>query len=124
MFITSAHVINFDLPRDIDSYVHRIGRTGRAGKSGLATVFFFNTKISCIAKPISELMKEVHQEAPGWLDQYAESHSSSSDYRHGSKRFGGRDFLSGNDTSYGNADYGEAAAYSGEYESVVASGWE
>ncbi|CAD6226319.1 unnamed protein product [Miscanthus lutarioriparius] len=29
-----AHVINFDLPNDIDDYVHRIGRTGRAGKSG------------------------------------------------------------------------------------------
>ncbi|KAK6124603.1 hypothetical protein DH2020_041658 [Rehmannia glutinosa] len=28
-----AHVINFDLPNDIDDYVHRIGRTGRAGKT-------------------------------------------------------------------------------------------
>ncbi|GFH29090.1 uncharacterized protein HaLaN_27692, partial [Haematococcus lacustris] len=27
-----THVINFDLPKDIDDYVHRIGRTGRAGK--------------------------------------------------------------------------------------------
>ncbi|KAI7736609.1 hypothetical protein M8C21_033676, partial [Ambrosia artemisiifolia] len=78
-----AHVINFDLPRDIDSYVHRIGRTGRAGKSGLATAFF-NAKNSGVAKLISELMKEAHQEAPSWLDQYAESYSSSSDYRHGS----------------------------------------
>ncbi|OEU17881.1 DEAD-domain-containing protein [Fragilariopsis cylindrus CCMP1102] len=33
-----AHVINYDLPgRSIDSYSHRIGRTGRAGKAGLAT---------------------------------------------------------------------------------------
>jgi ATP-dependent RNA helicase DDX3X len=35
-----THVINFDLPSDIDDYVHRIGRTGRAGKKGLATAFF------------------------------------------------------------------------------------
>jgi len=28
------HVINFDLPSDIDEYVHRIGRTGRAGMAG------------------------------------------------------------------------------------------
>jgi ATP-dependent RNA helicase DDX3X len=28
------HVINFDLPSDIDEYVHRIGRTGRAGMTG------------------------------------------------------------------------------------------
>lgn len=35
-----AHVINYDLPsRSIDSYNHRIGRTGRAGKEGFATSF-------------------------------------------------------------------------------------
>ncbi|KAG6787588.1 hypothetical protein POTOM_003630 [Populus tomentosa] len=32
-----AHVVNFDLPNDIDDYVHRIGRTGRAGKSARAS---------------------------------------------------------------------------------------
>jgi len=34
-----THVFNFDLPQEIDSYVHRIGRTGRAGKEGLALTF-------------------------------------------------------------------------------------
>lgn len=34
-----THVYNFDLPQDPESYVHRIGRTGRAGKSGLAISF-------------------------------------------------------------------------------------
>ena len=33
------HVVNFDMPRDIESYVHRIGRTGRSGKTGLSTTF-------------------------------------------------------------------------------------
>eukprot|EP00633_Aureoumbra_lagunensis_P002102 CAMPEP_0197295298 /NCGR_PEP_ID=MMETSP0890-20130614/35206_1 /TAXON_ID=44058 ORGANISM="Aureoumbra lagunensis, Strain CCMP1510" /NCGR_SAMPLE_ID=MMETSP0890 /ASSEMBLY_ACC=CAM_ASM_000533 /LENGTH=701 /DNA_ID=CAMNT_0042771211 /DNA_START=43 /DNA_END=2148 /DNA_ORIENTATION=- len=32
-----SHVINFDMPLKIENYSHRIGRTGRAGKSGLAT---------------------------------------------------------------------------------------
>jgi ATP-dependent RNA helicase DeaD len=31
-----THVINYDLPQDIESYVHRIGRTGRANKTGIA----------------------------------------------------------------------------------------
>ena len=34
------HVINFDMPKDIDEYVHRIGRTGRLGNAGRATSFF------------------------------------------------------------------------------------
>lgn len=32
-----THVFNFDIPQDSEGYVHRIGRTGRAGESGLAT---------------------------------------------------------------------------------------
>lgn len=34
-----SHVINFDLPQSYDDYVHRIGRTGRGGKSGIALTF-------------------------------------------------------------------------------------
>lgn len=34
-----THVYNFDIPQDPESYVHRIGRTGRAGKSGIAMLF-------------------------------------------------------------------------------------
>jgi len=33
------HVINFDLPGDIEEYVHRIGRTGRVGNLGEFSVF-------------------------------------------------------------------------------------
>lgn len=34
-----SHVVNFDLPADSEDYVHRIGRTGRAGKTGIAISF-------------------------------------------------------------------------------------
>ena len=51
-----THVINFDLPNDIDDYVHRIGRTGRAGKKGLATAFL-SDKDSNLAKPLAELLQ-------------------------------------------------------------------
>lgn len=34
-----SHVINYQMPMSLDSYIHRIGRTGRAGKSGIALTF-------------------------------------------------------------------------------------
>jgi len=34
-----SQVINYDMPNKIENYCHRIGRTGRAGKEGLATTF-------------------------------------------------------------------------------------
>ena len=34
-----SHVINYDMPQSYDDYIHRIGRTGRAGKKGFALTF-------------------------------------------------------------------------------------
>lgn len=34
-----THVFNYDIPHDTDSYIHRIGRTGRAGETGMAITF-------------------------------------------------------------------------------------
>lgn len=39
-----AHVVNFDVPREAEDYIHRIGRTGRRGKSGHATTFAIPVK--------------------------------------------------------------------------------
>ncbi|KAM0003474.1 putative RNA helicase [Helianthus debilis subsp. tardiflorus] len=41
-----AHVVNLDLPKTMEDYVHRIGRTGRAGSTGRATSFY--TDLPCI----------------------------------------------------------------------------
>ena len=35
-----AHVINYDLPDEAENFIHRIGRTGRAGETGVASTFF------------------------------------------------------------------------------------
>ena len=45
-----SHVINFDLPRDIEDYVHRIGRTGRAGKNGIAISFAGSKDVHLVPK--------------------------------------------------------------------------
>ncbi len=41
-----THVYNFDIPQDPESYVHRIGRTGRAGKTGVAVSFITPREMS------------------------------------------------------------------------------
>lgn len=45
---TISHVINFDLPRSTEDYVHRIGRTGRAGASGTALSFASHKEMSLV----------------------------------------------------------------------------
>ena len=61
-----AHVINYDLPSDIDDYVHRIGRTGRAGNVGIATAFF-NRNNKNVVKGLIDLLSEANQEVPDFL---------------------------------------------------------
>ena len=60
-------VLNFDLPTDIDDYVHRIGRTGRAGNTGVA-ISFFNENNSNIVKDLVSLLKETNQDVPSFLN--------------------------------------------------------
>ena len=63
-----TQVVNYDLPTNIDDYVHRIGRTGRAGHPGSA-LSFVNEKNSGVVRELVELLEEGHQEVPAWLIQ-------------------------------------------------------
>ncbi|KAK8663195.1 hypothetical protein V6N13_025075 [Hibiscus sabdariffa] len=130
-----AHVVNFDLPNDIDDYVHRIGRTGRAGKTGLATAFFNESNLS-LARSLAELMQEASQEVPVWLTRYASraSYGGSKNRRYGGGRFGGRDFrregsLGRNLDHYGGGGVNSGSVYGvpgnyGGYAPGVASAWD
>lgn len=62
------HVINYDMPNDIDEYVHRIGRTGRAGNLGVATSFM-TEKNRNLSRDLLSVLSEAHQEVPHWLGQ-------------------------------------------------------
>ena len=64
------HVINFDLPSEVDEYVHRIGRTGRAGNTGWATAFF-NERNMKIAPDLIEILTEAKQIIPAKLRDIA-----------------------------------------------------
>ena len=49
-----THVINYDLPTSITSYVHRVGRTARAGKAGQAWTLFSKTEAAWFLKQIAK----------------------------------------------------------------------
>ena len=53
------HVINFDMPKEIETYVHRIGRTGRCGKTGVATTFINKNCSEAILLDLKFLLSEV-----------------------------------------------------------------
>ncbi|XP_065643957.1 putative ATP-dependent RNA helicase Pl10 isoform X2 [Hydra vulgaris] len=100
------HVINFDMPSDIEEYVHRIGRTGRVGHTGLATSFF-NDKNRNVARDLMDILAEAKQEIPSWLEsmgyqaqqhQAAKKAQKTNRYGGGGGGFGGRDYrqFSGN----------------------------
>ena len=65
-------VLNFDVPNDVDDYVHRIGRTGRVGSCGQA-ISFFNEKNRPIAAKLLSLLKETQQQVPDFLIRMVES---------------------------------------------------
>ena len=63
------HVINYDLPKEVDEYVHRIGRTGRVGNIGKATSFFDPTSDNDIALAASliKILGDADQTVPDFL---------------------------------------------------------
>ncbi|WP_135081185.1 DEAD/DEAH box helicase [Terasakiella sp. SH-1] len=65
-----SHVINYDMPLEGDAYVHRIGRTGRAGQSGIALSFCTDGE-SDLLKQIERTIKQrvdIHDDHPYHAD--------------------------------------------------------
>lgn len=83
-----SHVVNFDLPGDIDDYVHRIGRTGRAGNVGIATAFFNRSNLN-VVKGLIELLNEANQEIPDFLSKIAREHTFEKNSRGKGGKFSG-----------------------------------
>lgn len=131
-----THVVNYDLPGDIDDYVHRIGRTGRAGNTGIATAFI-NRGNKNVVKDLIDLLTEASQEVPAFLTTLSREANfggrgrggrgrggGSRDFRRGGASGGGsrfndapsRNFSSGGSSfggsSYGGSSYGNPSSSS------------
>ena len=86
--LTLTHVVNFDLPFVAEDFVHRIGRTGRAGGSGVAiTLATYKEKfrVSNISKVLGKTLEE--QTIPGFEPTVQERRSSFSRDRNGPGSF-------------------------------------
>ena len=64
------YIINYDFPTQIETYVHRIGRTGRAGSTGTAYAFF-TKKDFMLGAELAGILRRAGQEVPEDLQKYA-----------------------------------------------------
>jgi len=71
-----THVINFDMARDCDSYVHRIGRTGRAGEVGEAVTFWNPDYDKACSPALIKIARDAGQEVPDFLQKYEKGKAS------------------------------------------------
>lgn len=67
-----THVYNFDIPQDPESYVHRIGRTGRAGKTGMAMTFVTPREIGQLKNVENTTKRKMDKMKPPTLDEALE----------------------------------------------------
>jgi ATP-dependent RNA helicase DeaD len=67
-----THVYNFDIPQDPESYVHRIGRTGRAGKTGIAMLFVTPREFGQLKNIERTTNRKIDRMTPPTLDEALE----------------------------------------------------
>ena len=91
-----SHVFNFDVPTHSEDYVHRIGRTGRAGRLGTALSIVTREDMKYIDQ-IEKLISRKIDWLGGTLDDIVETEGSRDDSRH--RRGGGRGERGGRDRS-------------------------
>jgi ATP-dependent RNA helicase DDX3X len=93
-FPNISYVINKEIPRNIEDYVHRVGRTGRSGYSGTAiTLIRDDETASC--QDLLNILKKFKQEIPDWFEEVCRNAKADlQDKRRdrGNRRGGGQNF--------------------------------
>ncbi|TRY84239.1 hypothetical protein DNTS_028933 [Danionella cerebrum] len=89
------HVVNFDMPSNIDEYVHRIGRTGRCGNTGRAVSFFNPESDAPLARSLVKVLSGAQQEVPKWLEEVAFSAHGTTGFNPRGKVFASTDTRKG-----------------------------
>eukprot|EP00347_Sterkiella_histriomuscorum_P016169 403354220 len=133
------YVINYDMPKQVEDYVHRIGRTARAGTSGVAYGLFTRANYM-IAKDLVKLLKEAQQDVPeglwNYVDQARKNKDQKGQYRQWRKNdrsntFGGgyqnngsKNYGSNNQSSGGYGSGGYAGGYQRPTYSAGAGGYQ
>lgn len=118
-------VINFDLPSKFEDYVHRIGRTGRAGHKGKA-VAFVNERSRNLPE-LYDLLKQAKQVIEPWFQSLV---GTASGFRHGRGGRGGnnrnrpqRDYRnSGGNRDFRNSNNGPSRTRTNNYNNGYNSG--
>jgi len=121
-------VINYDFPMQIEDYVHRIGRTGRAGATGQSYTFFTSADAKK-AKDLINILKLANQHVPESLSKMASHMSGSgpgrSRYSRGGGGGGDRDrsgFTGSNSAPLGaNSRYSSSSSNSSSYSNSNSS---
>lgn len=98
-------MVNYDFPNGVEDYVHRIGRTGRAGATGLAYTFFGDQD----AKHASDLIKILEgasQKVPPEVREMATRGGGGMKFRRWGTPSGGGCGRGGGSGGYGDSGYG------------------
>lgn len=84
-----THVLNYDYPNNSEDYIHRIGRTGRAGAKGTA-ITFFTTDNAKQARDLCSILAEAKQQIDPRLAEMARFGGGGGGYGGGRGGYGGR----------------------------------
>ena len=68
-FPNVSYVFNYDMPKNIEDYIHRIGRTGRVGNKGKA-ISFYNDNNRQIGEALVNELKKAGQKIPDFLEEF------------------------------------------------------